>query len=80
MLSWLFVVFEVAQDLFGFLSGSPGPTAVSVHLAGAAFGFLYYKGNWRLASWFARSTGPLKLIVVSLLSTGKMVPLGSIDG
>lgn len=45
---WLLVVFQVAQDTFGFLSGSSGPTAVTVHLAGAAFAFLYHKKQWRL--------------------------------
>jgi membrane associated rhomboid family serine protease len=46
---WLFVAFQVAQDTFLFASGIPTTTAVTVHLAGAAFGFGYYKGNWRLA-------------------------------
>jgi membrane associated rhomboid family serine protease len=45
---WLFVVFQVAQDLFGLLSGHAGRTAVSVHLAGAAFALLYYKSHVRL--------------------------------
>lgn len=45
---WLLVVFNVAQDLLGLLGGSPGNTAFSVHLGGAAFGFLYYKMQWRL--------------------------------
>jgi membrane associated rhomboid family serine protease len=46
---WLFVGFQVAQDAFIFSSGMRTTTAVVVHLAGAAFGFGYYKGNWRLA-------------------------------
>ncbi|HEX5273269.1 MAG TPA: rhomboid family intramembrane serine protease, partial [Gemmataceae bacterium] len=47
---WLFVAFQVAQDLFMFAGHDmETTTAVSVHLAGAAFGFGYYKGNWRLA-------------------------------
>jgi membrane associated rhomboid family serine protease len=46
---WLFVCFQVAQDTIIFASGTPTTTAVVVHLAGAAFGFGYYKGNWRLA-------------------------------
>jgi membrane associated rhomboid family serine protease len=45
---WLFVIFEVAQDSFGFLSRQSGNTAVTVHLAGAAFAFVYYKANLRL--------------------------------
>ncbi len=46
---WLFVGFQVAQDAFFFTSGMHTRTAVTVHLAGAAFGFVYYKGNLRLA-------------------------------
>lgn len=45
---WLFVLFQVAQDAFYFTSGRPTDVAVVVHLAGAAFGFVYYKRNWRL--------------------------------
>ncbi|HEV3261393.1 MAG TPA: rhomboid family intramembrane serine protease [Gemmataceae bacterium] len=45
---WLFVIFEVAQDAFGFLTGTAGRTAVTVHLGGAAFAFAYYKMHWRL--------------------------------
>jgi membrane associated rhomboid family serine protease len=51
---WLFVIFEVAQDAFGFLSGVPNGTAVSVHLAGAGFAFVYYHAHWRLmGAWTA---------------------------
>jgi len=45
---WLFVIFLVARDAFGFLNGSAGQTAVTVHLGGAAFAFAYYKMHWRL--------------------------------
>jgi membrane associated rhomboid family serine protease len=48
---WLFVAFEVAQDVFPLLSGMPTHTAVSVHLAGAAFAFVYYKMQWRLLNF-----------------------------
>src|SRR5262249_38182539 len=54
---WLVVVFQVAQDLFGFLSGSAGTTAVTVHLAGAAFGFLYYKSEMRLSNFIPDFSG-----------------------
>jgi membrane associated rhomboid family serine protease len=47
---WLFVVIQVAQDLYGLIGGNAGHTAVSVHLGGAAFAFLYYKRHWRLLS------------------------------
>jgi membrane associated rhomboid family serine protease len=46
---WLFVLFEVAQDLYPLLTpGVQTQTAVSVHLAGAGFAFVYYKMQWRL--------------------------------
>ena len=46
---WAFVAFQVAQDVLGFLSKAPG-VAFSGHLGGAAFGFLYYKLQWRVSS------------------------------
>jgi membrane associated rhomboid family serine protease len=46
---WLFVGFQVAMDIFVFTSNQPTDTAVTVHLAGAAFAFGYFKLNWRLA-------------------------------
>jgi membrane associated rhomboid family serine protease len=48
---WLLVAFYVAQDLFTFLGGARTGTAVTVHLAGAAFGFGYYKFHWRLSGF-----------------------------
>jgi membrane associated rhomboid family serine protease len=45
---WLLVILQVAQDAFGFFSGNSGGTAVSVHLAGAAFAYAYYRLHWRL--------------------------------
>jgi hypothetical protein len=62
---WLLVIFQVAQDAFGLLSGRTGGTAVSVHLGGAAFAFAYYTWQWRLLnlwstarSWVARRSRP----------------------
>jgi membrane associated rhomboid family serine protease len=66
---WAFVIFQVAQDLFGFVSRTAGHTAVTVHLGGAAFGFLYYKFQWRLLSfwpglrWWARQRSRPRLRV-----------------
>jgi membrane associated rhomboid family serine protease len=51
---WLFVAILVGMDTFGFIStlkGSHSGTAVTVHLAGAAFAFTYYKLQWRVMSW-----------------------------
>jgi membrane associated rhomboid family serine protease len=49
---WLMAVFLVAKDLFDFLGRTPTRTAVQVHLAGAAFAFLYYHFQWRLTGWW----------------------------
>lgn len=48
---WLFVLFQVGRDAMTLLSGVPTTTAVTVHLAGAAFAFAYYKGQFRLSPW-----------------------------
>src|SRR5262249_11766956 len=47
---WLFVVFSVAMDVFCLLN-PVGTVAVSCHPGGAAFGFLYYKQQWRLSNF-----------------------------
>jgi membrane associated rhomboid family serine protease len=48
---WLLVIFFVAQDLFGLLGGGGrGGVAVSAHLGGAAFGFVYHQCHWRITS------------------------------
>src|SRR6185369_15348581 len=54
---WLFVLVQVGRDVLTWATNTPTQTAVTVHLAGAAFGFGYYKGNWRLApllQWVTR--------------------------
>jgi hypothetical protein len=38
------------MDVFGLLNPA-GTVAVSCHLGGAAFGFLYYKQQWRLSNF-----------------------------
>jgi len=48
---WLFVGFQVAQDFFTWAGRVNTVTAVTVHLAGAAFGFSYFKGNWRIMNF-----------------------------
>lgn len=45
---WLLVVLQVALDSFVFLGNFRTETAVTCHLGGALFGFLYYKRQWRL--------------------------------
>jgi membrane associated rhomboid family serine protease len=65
---WLFVVFAVAKDFFGLLGAGGlgmGNVAFSDHLGGAAFGFLYYRFQWRIStllpdfqSWFKARNRP----------------------
>ncbi len=45
---WLFVVGSVALDAYTLLSQRASMVAVTVHLGGAAFAFLYYKQHWRI--------------------------------
>lgn len=48
---WVFVAFQVFQDAFLFVSNTKTTTAVTAHLGGALFGFLYYRFGWRLSHW-----------------------------
>jgi hypothetical protein len=52
---WLLVAVLVARDAWIFLvhfgDVDAPSTAVQVHLAGAAFGFLYKHYGWRLSDW-----------------------------
>ena len=47
--AWLLGVLFVAYDMFGASGGIAGSNvAFSVHLAGAAFAFVYYQRGWNL--------------------------------
>jgi membrane associated rhomboid family serine protease len=60
---WLLVVLYVAYDAFQFVSQAETQTAVTVHLAGAGFAFLYYKANWRLVPmWNSVLAWPRQLL------------------
>jgi membrane associated rhomboid family serine protease len=54
---WLFVGFQVAMDAFQFFNRTPTTTAVAVHLAGAIFGFSYFRLHWRLMSFWPSFKG-----------------------
>jgi hypothetical protein len=41
----------VALDAFKLLGQADSRVATSAHLAGAAFGFCYWKFRWRLTGW-----------------------------
>ncbi len=45
---WVLAVFQVVNDVFGFLGGSGQGVAFSVHLGGAAFAALYFKSKFRI--------------------------------
>ena len=47
---WLFVAGLVAYDAYTLLSRQESLVAVTVHLGGAAFAFVYYKQHWRIMS------------------------------
>jgi membrane associated rhomboid family serine protease len=47
---WVFVGFQVLMDTLQWVGNVQTGVAVTAHLGGAAFGFMYYIGGWRLAS------------------------------
>lgn len=49
---WALAVFQVLQDTIG-LFGRDSGIAVAAHLGGAAFGFVYYKKQWRVLNLFS---------------------------
>ncbi len=55
---WVFALFNVAQDGYRLVAHQEYGVAVSVHLAGAAFAFAYFKMHWRvyefLTGWWGR--------------------------
>ena len=54
MKAWVMAALFVGLDVFRALTDSAGRTAVEVHLAGAAFGYLYARRGWRL-DWLGGS-------------------------
>jgi membrane associated rhomboid family serine protease len=84
---WLFVGFQVAQDAFAFLSNARTTTAVSVHLAGALFGFLYFRRHWRLMtlwpnlkSWRKQQSRPrLRVYHEEPVAVAPVAPLREAD-
>ncbi|MBY0231295.1 MAG: rhomboid family intramembrane serine protease [Gemmataceae bacterium] len=48
---WAFVAFSIARDAFGLFGHGGHGVATSAHLAGAAFGLLYYRFDWNLTGW-----------------------------
>jgi membrane associated rhomboid family serine protease len=46
------VALSVLIDVFGLVSGQARGVAVACHLGGAAFGFLYYKLDWRVTRFW----------------------------
>ena len=56
MPAWLFGVLAVAMDIYGAMHADGSNIAYSMHLAGAAFAFIYYQRGWNLG----RLTGRVK--------------------
>jgi membrane associated rhomboid family serine protease len=60
---WVFILIQLAPDAYQFLialrhsDATTGHTAVAVHLAGAAFAFVYYQRNWRLSPLWTQLRG-----------------------
>ena len=54
---WAFVILSVAMDAFGLLGRHNRGVATSAHLAGAAFGFCYYRFGWQLTGWLGGLSG-----------------------
>lgn len=50
---WIVAVGYVAIDTFGMIQGG-GNIAHAAHLGGAAFGFFYYRRQWRITPWFSQ--------------------------
>jgi membrane associated rhomboid family serine protease len=49
---WVFVALEVAQDTYTFLSRTQTYTAVTCHLGGALFSYMYYRSGVRLVNYW----------------------------
>ncbi|MFL5330631.1 MAG: rhomboid family intramembrane serine protease [Gemmataceae bacterium] len=49
---YIAVILFVAIDALSLLGGSQEPIAFAIHLGGAAFGFLYYRFQWRVLNWW----------------------------
>jgi membrane associated rhomboid family serine protease len=67
--AWLLVVLFVGHDLIVWVGQTETHIAVTAHLGGALFGWLYHQGQWRVTgilSWFegwrrTRTRPPLKI-------------------
>lgn len=57
---WLLAVFNIAQDSYRLISGTGGPVAVVVHLAGAGFAYAYFRFQFRLTDSFSGWFGKFK--------------------
>ena len=49
---WVLVLLFVGQDFLTFVLKAESQVAVGAHLGGALFGFLYYRGHWRLSNFW----------------------------
>ena len=54
---WLLVAIYALTDIAGLAHGQANPAAVAVHLAGAAFAFLYHTYTLRVLNWLPGGRG-----------------------
>lgn len=55
---WLIIAYLIARDAFSLLGRAHDGIATSAHLAGAAFGYLYWKLQWRISDLFTGWSRP----------------------
>lgn len=48
--AWLMAFLFIGQDVWGAV-GRSGNVAYTAHLGGALFGYLYFRGGWRISGW-----------------------------
>ncbi|MGF1583081.1 MAG: rhomboid family intramembrane serine protease [Gemmataceae bacterium] len=86
---WLFVGFQVLQDIYLFAletRGRPSGIGVTAHLGGALLGFLYYKYQMRLSPLLTQFRLPamkrrpkLKVVHIDKEEVGRMSPVSGFD-
>jgi membrane associated rhomboid family serine protease len=59
---WVVVVIYAFMDVAGLASGGANPAAVAVHLAGAAFAYLYHTYSFRVLNWLPGGWGSRKAV------------------
>jgi membrane associated rhomboid family serine protease len=74
---WLLAAGYVALDALTFVGGNNTPVAVVVHLGGALFAYIYYKGQFRLTAWLIDFRGWTKRLARPRLKVYRQPSLSS---